>query len=72
MTEYKSTAVRALVELEDLHMQDFLQTWRRAKAIQVELPETGDPDYSSLEHVLRHTLGAAAAELKWVCAQLAL
>jgi hypothetical protein len=64
--------VRALVELHALHMLEFWTTWKRAKAAGVELPSTEDPDYNSMEHVLRHTLGAAVGELRWICEQLEL
>ena len=70
--EYKYGGAKALVELHELHMRGFLETWRKAKAAGVALPDTSDPDYNSMEHVLCHTLGAAGHYMTWMCRVLEL
>jgi hypothetical protein len=72
MSQYNYGGARALVELHALHLREFLETWRKAKAAGVTLPETSDTDYDSLEHVLCHTLGAAGGYMNWICRQLEL
>ncbi|MDF1838564.1 MAG: hypothetical protein P1V35_11910 [Planctomycetota bacterium] len=72
MTEYKYSGAKALVELHALHLREFLGVWRSAKTAGVQLPDTSDTDYDSLEHVLRHTLGAAAGYMNWICRKLEL
>ncbi|RPI57799.1 MAG: hypothetical protein EHM55_00485 [Acidobacteria bacterium] len=69
---YRSRAVRALVLLHDDHLRRFLATWQRAKAAPVVLPATTDPDYVSLDALLRHVLGAARGYMTWTCEVLAL
>ena len=70
--QYKYGGAKALVELHALHMREFLGIWRAAKQDGVRLPDTSDPDYDSLEHILCHTLGAAAGYMNWICRQLEL
>ena len=72
MNSYKYGGATALVELHAKHLREFLGVWKEAKVAGVALPDTSDPDYDSLEHVLRHTLGAAAGYMNWVCRQLEL
>jgi uncharacterized damage-inducible protein DinB len=69
---YRSRAVRALVLLHDEHLRRFLDTWKRAKAASVTLPATHDPDYASLDTLLRHVLGAARGYITWMCEVLEL
>ncbi len=69
---YRYGGARAMVILHDREMRDFLETWRAAQAATLELPETDDPDYASLETLLRHVLGCAAGYLVWICEQLEL
>jgi len=69
---YRSRAVRALVLLHDEHLRRFLETWQRAKAASVVLPVTADPDYVSLDALLRHVLGAARGYMTWMCEVLEL
>lgn len=68
--DHRYPGARALVELHELHLRSFLETWRRARAADVTLPETDDPDYASLPTLLRHVLGAAAGYMRWICQQL--
>jgi hypothetical protein len=69
---YRSRAVRALVILHDAQLRRFLATWKRARAAAVALPVTTDPDYASLETLLRHVLGAARGYMTWMCEVLGL
>ena len=69
---YRYTGARALVELHEHYLREFLVTWREAKARSLPLPETTDPDYESLEHVLRHVLRAARGYMVWMCRVLEL
>ena len=70
--DYASRGVRALVQLHETHLRAFLQTWKRAQAAGVELPETDDPSYESREALLRHVLRAARGYMTWACDQLSL
>jgi hypothetical protein len=62
---YRYRGARALVLLHERELRAFLATFRRAQAWGVTLPETDDPDYASLETLLRHVLGAAGGYLRW-------
>ena len=67
---YKYNGARALVLLHEIHMKSFFKTWTKAKALNIALPETDDPDYQSLDALLRHVLRAARGYLTWICEQL--
>ena len=69
---YESRAVRALVILHDAQLRRFLDTWKRARAASVVLPVTAEPDYASIETLLRHVLGAARGYMTWMCEMLGL
>jgi hypothetical protein len=69
---YRHRGARALVLLHERELRNFLATFRRAQAWGVTLPETDDPDYASLEALLRHVLGAAGGYLKWAAKVLEL
>ena len=58
--------------LHEQHQRSFLATWQTAKRVGIKLPETDDPDYSSLESLLVHVLGAARSYMMWMCEQLGL
>ncbi len=62
---YRYRGARALVMLHERELRAFLVTFRRAQAWGVSLPETADPDYASLDALLRHVLGAAGGYLTW-------
>ena len=70
LPEYRYRGARAMVILHERHMREFLDTWRRARAAGLELPESDDPEYASLETLLRHVLRAAGGYLFWMCRQL--
>lgn len=69
---YEYGGARATVLLHERHLREFLATWRRAKAAGVSLPATDDPNYVSLEMLLRHVLGAAGGYMIWMCDVLGL
>jgi len=71
-TPYKYRGAAAMVQLHAEHMREFVKTWRAAKAAGVKLPETDDPDYESLEVLLRHLLRAARGYMVWMCEKLEL
>jgi hypothetical protein len=69
---YKFRGARALVLLHDKHMRQCLEVWKEAKAANIKLPQTDDPSYASLEHLLYHILRAARGYMVWMCKQLEL
>ncbi len=69
---YQYQGARALVLLHEEQMRDFLTAWREAAATQLALPATADPDYASLETLLRHVLACARGYMVWCCASLGL
>ncbi len=70
LNDYQYRGARALVLLHEAHMRQCLTTWKQAKAANLQLPQTEDPAYQSLEHLLRHILGAARGYMVWMCKQL--
>ena len=67
---FKHNGVRALVILHEKHLRSFYETWKKAKELNVKLPQTDDPDYQSLETLLRHPLRSARGYLTWICEKL--
>jgi len=61
-----------MVQLHEKHLRSFLKSWRRAKQLNIKLPETDDTDYQSLETLLRHVLRAARGYMTWMCEKLEL
>ena len=72
MPGYLYQGARAMVLLHERHLTEFVEVWRTARAADLSLPETKDPDYESLEHLLRHVLGSARGYMKWMCGCLEL
>ena len=68
--EHRYRGARAMVVLHETHMRRFLARWRRAKEVSLDLPITDDPDYVSLESLLRHVVSAARGYMMWMCASL--
>jgi uncharacterized damage-inducible protein DinB len=69
--EFRSRAVRSLVELHEREMQSFLEVWRRFVSANLPLPEArGDESYESRERLAGHVLMAARGYLtrigEWV------
>ena len=67
LQNYRYRGARALVLLHERALRALLPVWRRAKAAQITLPSTKDPDYASLESLLHHVLSAARGYTTWLC-----
>jgi len=63
---FKSNAVRSCVELHEIELRRFLDTWRAFRASGIGLPATDDPSYRSNDHLAGHVLRAARNYLTWV------
>ena len=63
---FKSNAVRSCVELHEIEINRFYETWRRFLASATPLPETDDPSYQSAEHLGGHVFRAARGYLTWI------
>ncbi len=72
MSDYSYGGARTLVALHDKHLRDFLDTWRRADELGIDLPVTSNPDYASREALLVHVLACGGRYLTWICEQLQL
>jgi hypothetical protein len=59
-----------LVELHEEYLADCVRVWHEARAAGLALPQTTDPDYQSLETLMRHVLRAARGYMTWMCAVL--
>ena len=71
MTEFKSRAVRSLVDLHETEMRRFLETWDRFVASGAPMPDArGDADYQSRDHLVGHVVRAARNYLTWIGEQL--
>ena len=71
MTEFKSRAVRSLVELHEIEMKKFFEVWDRFVASGLPMPEArGDADYQSRDHLVGHVVRAARNYLTWIGEQL--
>jgi uncharacterized damage-inducible protein DinB len=69
--EFRSRAVRSLVELHERELRSFLELWARYVASGAPLPEAhGDKSYESRESLIGHVLMAARGYLtrigEWV------
>ena len=67
---YKYNGARALVALQEIHLDSFLRIWRKAKEKNIRLPETDDENYESLETLLFHVLRASRGYMTWICEKL--
>ena len=67
MTEFRSRAVRSMVELHAVEMRGCLATWKRFVAAGKPMPDAhGDADYESPERLIGHVQGAARSYLLWI------
>ncbi len=69
--EFRSRAVRSLVELHEVELRSFLQVWKRFVDTGAPMPDAhGDDDYASRERLGGHVLRAARGYLtrigEWV------
>lgn len=69
---YKYAGANALVELHEIHLLSFYETWKKAKQFKVKLPTTEDPYYKSLDTLLFHVLQSARGYMIWMCEKLQL
>ena len=67
---YKYAGAKALVELHEIHLLSFYETWKKAKQFKVKLPATDDPYYKSLDTLLFHVLRSARGYMIWMCEKL--
>jgi len=63
---------RSMILLHEQYLRAFLDTWRRAQAAGLRLPDTSDPSYASMQSLLRHVLRAARGYMVWMCEKLEL
>jgi hypothetical protein len=69
---YRYRGARAMVILHERQLRRFLKAWKTARARGAQLPETTDPDYESLDTLLRHVFRWARRYMIWMCAKLEL
>lgn len=67
---FKYNGARALVLLHEHHLRSFCRTWQDAADKKISLPPTDDPNYQSLQTLLRHVLRAARGYMTWICEKL--
>ncbi len=72
LKKYKYNGARSLVILHEDHLRSCLQVWKEAKAFNINLPETEDKDYKSLNALLFHIFRAARGYMTWMCEKLGL
>ncbi len=63
---FKSNAVRSCVELHEVELRRFFDTWEAFRASGARLPQTDDPSYASPEHLGGHVLRSARSYLTWI------
>jgi hypothetical protein len=66
MHMFKSNGVRSMVELHEVEMERFWETWQDFRSSDIPLPQTDDPNYQSAEHLGGHVLRAARNYLTWI------
>ena len=67
---FRHAGARALVSLHDRHLRSCMGVWERAVGERVDMPESDDPDYASLETLGAHVLGCARYYMVWCCEML--
>jgi hypothetical protein len=65
--KHRYGGARALVLLHDQYMREFVDTWKRARAAGAVLPQSPDPNYASMEHLLFHVMRAGRGYMTWMC-----
>ncbi len=63
---FKSNAVRSCVELHEIELRRFHDTWLAFRASGAPLPATDDPSYESNEHLAGHVLRSSRNYLTWI------
>ena len=64
---FKSNAVRSCVELHEIELRRFHDTWLTFRASGTPLPATDDPSYQSSEDLVGHVLRSSRNYLTWIC-----
>lgn len=72
LSNYTSRAARALVLLHEKHLRQCVEVWKQAKAVNLQLPMTGEEKYQSLENLLSHILNSAGRYMMGMCKNLEL
>jgi uncharacterized damage-inducible protein DinB len=67
---YKYSGAGSLIQLHAKYLTEYLSVWKKAKKLNINLPETKDVDYESLDTLLRHVLRAARGYMTWMCEKL--
>ncbi len=70
LPKYSYRGARAMVILHELYLEEFVEAWKEAKQLGIELPEVKDPDYASMEALIRHVLRASRGYMMWMCEKL--
>jgi hypothetical protein len=63
---FKSNAVRSCVELHEIEIKRFYETWEAFRASGTPLSETDDPSYQSADHLGGHVFRSARSYLTWI------
>jgi hypothetical protein len=72
LQNYKYRGARALLILQEYGLQRYLETWHKARVAGVVLPQSANPSYKSLDHLLRHVLRMPQSSMTWICEKLGL
>ncbi len=72
LLSYKYKGAHSLVVLHEKHLLAFYETWKLSYSKKVILPRTKDPDYESLNTLLRHVLRSAGNYMNWIYEKLKL
>jgi hypothetical protein len=64
---FKSNAVRSCVELHEIELNRFYETWQAFRNQGTPLPPSDNPSYQSADHLGGHVLRAARNYLTWIC-----
>jgi len=72
LPDYRYRGAAALVSLHEIHILNFFDTWKKSAEKNIQLPETSDPDYESLDSLLYHVCNSSRNYLLWICRNLKL
>lgn len=70
LPDFQYRGARSSVALHAEQLGLFLEVWKKAKAAGVVLPADKDPDYASLEALLKHVFRWSRTYMVWMCEQL--
>lgn len=72
LDNYTYRGARACVLLHEKYLREFVSIWKESKAKGLRLLNSKDPDYASMEAILRHVLESAGNYMIWICKMLEL